>query len=62
MVARNWLTNELKQKIREVFEPRYKRKLTSNEIEEIANNLTGYMETILKYKHKKKKRESLPEK
>lgn len=46
----SWLTEELKQKTREVFEPRYKRKLTEEEVEDIAENLTGYMETILKFK------------
>jgi len=46
----SWLTGELKKKIRTVFEPRYKRKLSDGEVIEIAKNLTGYMETILRFK------------
>ena len=46
----NWLNENLKQKIKDLFEPRYKRILTEREIEEIAENLTGYMETIIKFK------------
>lgn len=38
------------QEIRGVFEPRYKRKLSKAEIVEIAENLTGAMEGILKFK------------
>ena len=33
-----WLNEKLKQKVRGVFEPRYKRNLTEKEIEEIAEN------------------------
>lgn len=46
----NWLTPELRMEIRNVFEPRYKRKLKDSEIEVIAENLTGTMETISKFK------------
>ena len=46
----NWLNENLKQKIKVMFEPRYKRILTEMEVEEIAENLTGYMETIIKFK------------
>jgi len=46
----NWLNENLKQKIKVMFEPRYKRILTEREVEEIAENLTGYMETIIKFK------------
>lgn len=49
-----WLSEDLKQEIRNVFEPRYKRRLLSNEIIEIAENLTGSMETILRFKCKNK--------
>ena len=45
-----WLTEELKQKVRKVFEPRYKRKLTDDEVLEIADNLTGLMEGFLRLK------------
>ncbi len=45
-----WITNRLKSEIRKVFEPRYKRTLTDNEVLEIAENLTGAIEEILKLK------------
>lgn len=46
----SWLAEDLKKEIRKVFEPRYKRRLLSNEIIEIAENLTGSMEAILRFK------------
>lgn len=49
----SWLTDELKQEIRKVFESRYKRSLTDEEVVEIANNLTEVMEAYLKMKWKK---------
>ena len=49
----NWLTKELKEKIRKVFEPRYKRKLTDEEIYEIAENLSGFVEAVLEMKAEK---------
>lgn len=49
-----WLTDELKQEIRKVFEPRYKRQLTDIEILDIAGNLTGVVEEMLKLKWKEK--------
>jgi hypothetical protein len=48
----NWLTPELKRQIKTVFDPRYKRKLRDEEVEDIAENLTGLMEIILKHKYK----------
>ncbi len=50
----NWLTTDLKQKIRTVFEARYKHPLTDEEVILIAENLTGTMEAILKFKWKEK--------
>lgn len=47
-----WLNKKLKQEIKRVFEPRYCRKLTDNEIVDIAENLTGYMESIFKWRWK----------
>ena len=44
----DWLTINLKQKIKAVFEPRYQRMLTDEEVIQIAENLTGVMETFLK--------------
>lgn len=50
----NWLTDELKQKVRKVFEPRYKRGLTDDEVLEITDNLTELMEGFLKLKWSEK--------
>jgi hypothetical protein len=44
-----WLTPELQLEVRKVFEPRYKRYLTDEEVSGIAMNLTSYMEVILKH-------------
>lgn len=52
----DWLTEPLRQEVRRVFEPRYKRPLTDAEVEDIANNLTGYMEAILKFTAKQKEK------
>lgn len=49
-----WLTEELKQEIKKLFEPKYKRKLTENEVIEIADNLTEVMEAFLKLKWSQK--------
>ncbi len=46
---RDWLFPELRQEVRKVFEPRYKRKLTDEEVEEIADNLSVFVEETLKY-------------
>jgi hypothetical protein len=49
---KHWLTTELKGEIRKVFEPRYKKKLSDLEIIDIANNLVGGMESIIRLKQK----------
>lgn len=49
-----WLTDELKQEIKKLFEPKYKRKLTDDEVIEIADNLTEVMEAFLKLKWSQK--------
>jgi len=46
----NWLSDELKEDVRSLFEPRYKRQLTDDEIDEIANNLTNFLEAYFKFK------------
>lgn len=46
----SWLSEEMKEKIRKVFEPRYKRKLTDDEVLEIAENLSGVIEGLIKWK------------
>ncbi|MEK7616579.1 MAG: hypothetical protein AAB414_00815 [Patescibacteria group bacterium] len=50
----NWLNEDLKKEIRKIFEPRYKRSLTDDEVLEIAENLTDLMEAFLKMKWKQK--------
>ena len=50
----SWLDEDLRKDIRNVFEPRYKRKLTDSDVEAIALNLTSGMETILRFKCKQK--------
>jgi hypothetical protein len=52
-----WLTEELQEKVRTVFEPRYKRKLSRDEVAEIAENLSGVIEIILKCNMKNKENE-----
>ncbi len=49
-----WLTNELKIETRKIFEPRYKRKLTDEEIISLAENLEEVVEIILKFKWRQK--------
>ncbi len=49
-----WITDSVKKEIREVFEPRYKHALSDNEVEDIAENLTGAMESILRFKWRQK--------
>lgn len=46
----NWLNKELKQDIKEVFEPKYQRSLSDSEIVEIAENLANLVEDCLKFK------------
>lgn len=46
----SWLNGDLKKKVRKVFEPRYKRPLTDNEVVNIATNLVALMETFAKFK------------
>ncbi len=50
----SWITDELKRDIRKVFEPRYRKTLSEEEILEIANSLTGFSEALLKFKWKQK--------
>lgn len=50
----NYLNENLKLEIRKVFEPRYKRILTDNELIEIAENLSNVVEEICKFTWKQK--------
>ena len=44
------LSAELTGEIREVFEPRYRRQLSNEEVEKIADNLANFVESFLKFK------------
>lgn len=46
----NWLDGNLKKEVRKVFEPRYKRPLTDDEVVNISTNLVALMETYAKFK------------
>lgn len=46
----DWLTDELKDEIHQVFDPRYKRKLSDEEVTTIAENLTELIEGYAKYR------------
>ena len=48
----SWLTAELKSRIRGLYEPRYKRQLTQEEVITIALNLTSLIEHFLKFKRR----------
>lgn len=45
-----WLTDELKARVRKVFEPRYNRTLSDLEITVIAENFANFMDHFLKFK------------
>ena len=49
-----WITETIKKRIREVFEPRYKRPLSDSEVISIAENLSEVVEQIVKFKWKEK--------
>lgn len=44
----NWITNDLKKEVRKVFEPRYQRELSDQEVIEIAINLSNFFELLFK--------------
>lgn len=52
--TKGWLNEDLKKEIRKLFEPRYKRSLTDDEVTQIADNLTEVMEAFLKMKWRQK--------
>ena len=54
-----WLNENLKQEVRNVFEPRYKRKLSDDEVVIIANNLTNFMEIFIKFKLKQNENQQI---
>lgn len=48
----SWLTKDLKQRIRDVFESKYKKQLSDEDVVEIARNLTSTIEIIVKLRWK----------
>jgi len=42
------MTDELRRRFREHFEPKYGRKLSDDEVDEMAENLTNVMELLIK--------------
>jgi len=48
---KDWLSVDLKNEVRKLFEGKYKRALTDQEVIEIANNLTGFIEVYAKSKY-----------
>lgn len=44
----DWFTDELKQEIREVFEPKYGRRLNEKEVDEIGENFACFIEGLAK--------------
>ena len=49
----NWLTNDLKIEIRELFQPFYGEKLSDKDITDIALNIMGVVELFAKYEFQK---------
>jgi len=52
MLRSDWMTEALAEEIRQVFESRYGRSLSDEEVYEIADNLTKYIELIIQYPSK----------
>lgn len=48
----NWLTKELRLRLKVVFEPKYGRKLTESEVEEIAENLVSLAQNAIEIQRK----------
>jgi len=48
----NYLTDDLKRRVRQVFEPRYKRRLNDDEISDLAISLTDLVEAYCRIKSK----------
>ncbi len=46
---KDWLSDELKEEVINMFEPLYKRALTDDDVTEIANNLSGLAELWVKF-------------
>lgn len=51
-----WLTEDLKKEVRRIFEPRYKRLLSDEEIVDLAVNLVDFVEMFSRYKYQQQNR------
>lgn len=45
-----WLTDELKSRVRKIYEPKYNRPLTDLEVITIAENLVSFVEHTFKFR------------
>ena len=59
-MSNNWLTPGLISETKNIFEPLYKRELSSEEVIEISNNLISLVELVNKFKWKQKYEHDLP--
>jgi len=54
----NWINDNTRRKISDIFEPKYGRKLTKFEIDTIANSLVVFTEKMLEYSWNQQSRRS----
>ena len=47
-----WITSQLADEVRVLYEPRMGKKLSDDEVFEIANNLASFIEHLLKFSYK----------
>ncbi|MDD4110555.1 MAG: hypothetical protein PHS54_03265 [Clostridia bacterium] len=59
MKYKDWLSDELKEEVINMFEPLYKRTLTDGEVIEIANNLAGLAELWIKFNWRIKNKQNV---
>lgn len=52
---KSWITEELKQEVKKIFEPRYKRELSDEEVINIAANLAEFTEHAIKFSQRSKR-------
>ncbi len=50
IIAPKWLTDELQQKVRKMYEPKYQRSLSDIEVVTIAENLVSFVEHTFKFR------------
>ena len=50
----NWLNEDLVREVKAIFEPKYKRELSPEEIIEISSNLISLVESVNKFRWKQK--------